>query len=152
MLKRKKSTKASGNNKNKFLQSLKTKFGAILEKLENDELNEMNMENANIDDMEIKALATIIVGSENLRFLSLKRNNISDKGIQSLCKVLISTKVEVLDLSYNIISPKSFDYFKNYKMNNSNIKTINLRNNDIPNSVKRKKNLEFQRMGLIFDF
>lgn len=152
-MRKKKTSKANnGKNKNKFLISLETKFGSILEKLKRDELKEMNMENANIDDSEIKILSSILMNGQNLKMLSLKRNNISDKGVSSLCNALSSTQIEILDLSYNSISVRSFDFFKKYKMKNDFIKTINLRNNDIPNSVKRKKNIEFQRMGLIFDF
>lgn len=141
-----------GKTKNQSMMSLEVKFGALLGELKEDAVVDMNMENANISDLEVRALGQILSQSKKLRKISFKRNNITDRGVSYLCKSLISSNLEFLDLSYNRISPKSFGDFKKYKNKNSKIRCIVLRNNDIPTSIKRKKIVEFQKIGLNFDF
>jgi hypothetical protein len=144
--------KGRGKTKNQALNSLEVKFGALLTELKEDTIVDMNMENANISDLEVRALGPILAQSKKLRKISFKRNNISDRGVGYLCKSLATSNLEFLDLSYNKISPKSFGDFKKYKLKNSKIRCIVLRNNDIPSSMKRKRNIEFQKIGLNFDF
>ena len=141
-----------GKTKNQAMNSLEVKFGALLNELKEDTIVDMNMENANISDLEVRALGSILASSKKLRKISFKRNNITDRGVSYLCKSLTSSNLEFLDLSYNKISPKSFGDFKNYKLKNNKIRCIVLRNNDIPSSMKRKRNIEFQKIGLNFDF
>jgi len=152
-LMKKGSKRTKGNKtKNQALSSLESKFGAMLNELKNDEVIDMNMENANITDLELRALGSILSNSKKLRKISFKRNKITDRGVGYLCSSLTSSNLEFLDLSYNKISPKSFGDFKKYKMKNNKIRCIVLRNNDIPTSIKRKKIVEFQKIGLNFDF
>jgi hypothetical protein len=141
-----------GKTKNQALNSLEIKFGAFLNQLKNDEAIDMNMENANMSDLEVRALGSILSHNKKLRKISLKRNKITDRGVRYLCDSLASSNLEFLDLSYNKISPKSFGEFKKYKKKNNKIRCIVLRNNDIPSSIKRKKIVEFQKIGLNFDF
>lgn len=145
-----KSTKSK--TKSQALHSLEVKFGALLNELKEDTIVDMNMENASITDNEVRALGSILSVSKKLRKLSFKRNNITDRGVKHLCSSLSSSNLEFLDLSYNRISPISFGEFKKYKLKNKKIRCIILRNNDIPSSIKRKRNIEFQKIGLNFDF
>lgn len=147
-----KTRKGKTKTKNNSLNSLEVKFGALLTELKEDTIVDMNMENANISDLEIRALGSILAQSKKLRKISFKRNNITDRGVAYLCKSLATSNLEFLDLSYNKISPKSFGDFKTYKKKNNKIRCIVLRNNDIPTSMKRKRNIEFQKIGLNFDF
>lgn len=140
------------NNHEKVLAILETKFGMILEDLKSNRLTELNMENANIGDQDIKALSRILAAAKSLKKINLRRNRISEKGVQFLCDALINSRVEILDLSYNRISPLCFGHFKSYKSFNRKIRYINIKNNDIPTSIRRKKIPEFRNMGLVFDF
>lgn len=149
---RKDGTMTNTGNENKVLSVLESRFGNILEDLKQNRLIELNMENGNIGDQEIKALAKIIGSAKNLKKINMRRNRITEKGVQYLCDAIFSSKVEILDLSYNRISPLCFGHFKNLKTYNKKIKYINIKNNDIPASIKRKKILEFKAMGLLFDF
>lgn len=142
----------SSSNHDKILAILETKFGMILDDLKSNRLTELNMENANIGDQDIKALSRILSAAKNLKKINLRRNRISEKGVQFLCDALINSRVEILDLSYNRISPLCFGHFKNYKSFNRKIRYINIKNNDIPTSIRRKKIPEFRKMGLVFDF
>ena len=154
-LKKKKSTigkSTKSKTKNQALNSLETKFGALLEELKQDLIVDMNMENANISDNEIRALGSILSNSTKLTKISFKKNNITDRGVKYLCNSLIHSNLEFLDLSNNRISPISFGEFKKYKKKNKKIRCIILRNNDIPTSIKRRRNIEFQKIGLKFDF
>lgn len=134
------------------MSNLETKFGGILDDLKNDLIIDVNMEHANIGDSEIRALASILKNTEKLKKLTLKKNRITDRGLSSLLDSLTGSNVEVVDLSYNKITPVSFNAFKNFKIKNQKLRYVNLKNNDIPISLKRKKASEFSKIGLIFDF
>jgi Ran GTPase-activating protein (RanGAP) involved in mRNA processing and transport len=152
VLLRKDGTATNSANIDKVLSVLEAKFGNILEDLKQNRLIELNMENGNIGDQEIQALAKILSMAKNLKKINMRRNRITEKGVQYLCDAMISLKVEILDLSYNRITPLCFGHFKNLKSFNKKIKYINIKNNDIPTSIKRKKIAEFKAMGLFFDF
>ena len=138
-------------SKDRSLNSLETKFGNLLDQLKNDQITNMNMESANITDLEIRALVPILSSAQNLRKITFKRNKITDRGVKYLCDRLSDSNIEILDLSSNRISLKSFQKFKELKTNNPNLKCIILKNNDIPGGIKKKRNLEFQRIGLRLD-
>lgn len=110
------------------------------------------MESANIGDSEVRALASILRKAEKLKKLTLKKNRITDRGLTALLDSLTGSNVEIVDLSYNKITPVSFSAFKSFKLKNQKLRYVNLKNNDIPVSLKRKKAAEFSKIGLIFDF
>ena len=66
-----------GKTKNQALNTLEVKFGAMLCQLKEDSVVDMNMENANISDLEIRALGQILSQSKKLRKISFKRNSIT---------------------------------------------------------------------------
>ena len=138
--------------KDKMLQSLETKFGTMLEQLKADKVINMNMENANISDSEVRALGSILSQLKDLKIFSLKKNDITDRGVIFLIDALMESNVEILDLSSNKISLKSLQKLKEYKAYNSRIRSVMLRNNDIPLSMRRKLKLEFKKLGLVVKF
>jgi Ran GTPase-activating protein (RanGAP) involved in mRNA processing and transport len=148
----KKESGLKGPNYDKVLSLLETRFGHILSDLKANRLIELNMENGNVGDQDIKAMSKILAKAKHLKKINLRRNRISEKGVQYLCDALINSRIEILDLSYNRISPLCFGHFKNFKSFNKKLKYINIKNNDIPTSIRRKKIPEFQKLGLFFDF
>lgn len=106
------------------------------------------MQNANLTDQDIKVLSEIIQNASNLQYINLRKNKISEKGILSLCDAIMNLQIEKLDLSYNQISPICFIYFKSLIKGNPYIKFINIKYNDIKNSLLRNKAIEFKKNGV----
>ena len=148
---KKKKSKRSNLPKNKALTSLELKMGNLLNQLKEDKITNMNMESSNITDLEIRALGPLLSSAQNLKKISFKQNKITDRGVKYLCDILNNSNIEILDLSSNRISLKSFQKFKELKMQNPKLKCIVLRNNDISVGIKKKRRLEFQKIGLMFD-
>lgn len=148
-LRTQKSNSKQIHTRDKILINLERKFGNILEDLKYNRLYDLNMQNANLVDQDLKVLCQIIQNASNLRYINLKKNKISEKGVLLVCEAIRNLQIEQLDFSYNQISPICFAYFKSLKKYNPFIKIINVKFNDIKNSMLRNKAIEFKKFGVI---
>jgi hypothetical protein len=89
--------------------------------------------------------------TKSIKAIKLDRNQITDKGVTALCKVLGNLSVKTLDLSFNKIGMLGFNKIHAYAKRNHYIKGINLVGNDIDNKVKPKMQQEMQSMGIVLD-
>lgn len=102
-------------------------------------------------DKDLRPILSLLSKASNLKSINLKKNKLTDRSIEQLCLSIKRLKIESLNLSFNRLSPGCFTYLRRLKMENRYLKAIWLKNNDIPSSIKKKKTLEFKKLGVVFD-
>lgn len=123
----------------------------IISDLKQNKLSNLNLANRSLQDKDIKPLLPLISKAANLRRVILKKNKLTDRTVDQICGALRNSSVELLDLSYNKLSPACFTHFRKLATYNRSLKYVLIKNNDIPVSIKMKKVIEFKKMGVAFD-
>jgi Ran GTPase-activating protein (RanGAP) involved in mRNA processing and transport len=146
--KKKKLRKSHKSNKKIHPQSF---LVPVINQLRQNKLSNLNLANRSLLDKDLKNLVPLITKATNLKRIILKNNNLTDKSVEQICSAIRNVPVEILDFSFNRISPACFTHFRKLTNYNNYLKYILIKNNDIPNSIKIKKTNEFKKLGIKFD-
>jgi Ran GTPase-activating protein (RanGAP) involved in mRNA processing and transport len=119
-----------------------------MNELRQNNLSNLNLANRSMLDKDLKNLIPLITKATNLKRISFKNNNLTDKSVEKICLAIRNLPVEMVDFSFNRISPACFTHFRKLNNYNSYLKYILIKNNDIPNGIKQKKINEFKKMGI----
>lgn len=123
----------------------------VIKELRQNTLTKLNLAGQALLDKDVKSLIPSIVKATKLRKIILKENNLTDKSVDQICQAIRNLQVEVLDFSYNRISPACFTYIRKLHGFNTCLKHVYIKKNDIPTSIKAKKVAEFKKMGITLD-
>lgn len=123
----------------------------VIKDLRQNKLTKLNLASQSLLDKDLKSLIPSIMKATKLRKIILKQNNLTDKSVDQICQAIRNLQVEVLDFSFNRISPACFTYIRKLRTLNASLKYLYIKNNDIPASIKAKKVVEFKKMGIVLD-
>ena len=96
-------------------------------------------------------ISEYLAENKSIKAIKLDNNQITDKGVTTLCKAISNLSVKMLDLSFNRVGMLGFNKIHAFAKRNHHIKGVSLKGNDIDDQMKPKMQKEMQNMGVHLD-
>jgi len=119
----------------------------------NCKLRSLNLAGNNIGDKGVEQLGKVLVNNNQLRSLNLKHNNIGDKGVKELVKAFVNNnELRSLNLGNNNIGDKGVQELAKGLVNNNELRSLNLwGNNGITEEAKIQIQQAYPNCEVIFE-
>ena len=120
----------------------------IIQDLKRGGLTHFDLTFADLKDVHVVVLADLIRENRGMRYIKLKGNKIGDEGIKALCKALMNSYINTIDVSYNNITYQGVTYLSDLAEHNKQLKTINIKKNCINKKLINRAVGEFTQNGV----